>query len=647
MQALRPLSICIIAILVASMAVPTALAASSTQSTSSITLNQLRMEALLAKIMLEKVLSTYKVPISLRKEVEQLVSVNISKLSEEQLQQYIDNATKLIEEIEKVGSLVNVLTPAIVMEHVVNVTISRSIEIAKRFNVSINISVNVLLRNIRSGNYDKYREIISVVDVQVATKLLEILITKMIKIANEITKNISLQNLTKVEKVLTDIVKMMQIVNRSVEHMQRVHMKKVISKSVVKELEKLMKKMINASKELHRAMEKVKEFKCTMRKKYLRKLMILKTKILKMIKVIEQYEKYTTNETILKTLKELASRLSEDLKLINNATKSNINLEQLIYIIKKVENDVKKVERYIMEIAKEIEKSIEKRASSMYKKFMAVVRNDESLIKLLYNLSKEMNSSTLEAYATKAYSTIRSLANNASRCMELENAAERIQCLRNITKGLVNVSIGIVQAQEVVMKNVSMRLIAIEKNLSSVANVTKNVTLKVVSMLKSWVNKVKNAEVRINASMRNVLRSRNASQCLNQLMKLTSIALSACNTITKIVIEINIVKKFAITVSSIENLNTEFVELVKKAKEKGLSNEMVKKLINEIKNLFNEILRYLMSVYESMKKCECAKASHVLEYIANLLKKLEQLIKELEQLVEQSSGQGKGFALIV
>lgn len=635
----KVMSMSIILALLASLIVPAAVASSSTQESSVAVVNQLRNEALMVKIVLQKILEVYKVPPSIEKKAEKLISMNIYNMTEAQLQQYINNGTLLIEQIEKIGVQTNVVKSSKVIEHIVNVTIVRSIEIAHKLNISINVSV--IKSVLSSVNITRYHEIISTISVQITPKLIEVLVTKLVAIANEATQNLSIHNLKNVEKKLSDIMKMMKIINESVEHMHA----KTMAKNVVKELEKLMKKLENASKEIHEAMNKVKVFRCRMRKEYTKKLMMLETKIKRMLNIINRYKNLVVNTSIEKTIDNIVTVLKKDLELIENVSNGNVSLDKLVEVAKKVEHDVAKAEKIVMQLMRIVKEKLESEAKDLYAKAKVVISKDLELVKEIYNASTTLNASKLADIVEQFNRTLRSIATDIDKCMELANATDKMQCLNNTIARLTNVSTSILKMQLALMKNMSAELLNVSTSLSSVANITKNVTSMMTSMIKRWNTKMKSFEMRIAEMLKRVAEEKNVSKRVGKLIEALTIAQASMkNVVLKIVDEMKPLKIYVNIVVKVEKLGKEFEKLVKEAQEKKVS-AMVSKLINEIKSVLKEIVKYLTNVYENMKKFRCSNAMENLSYVKKLVEKLENLIKELEQLLQQSSGSSHGYSI--
>ncbi len=98
----------------------------------------MRNEAIFLKIMIEKLISVYVVPRDLRIEAHRLISVDISKLSDIELSNYVNACLNLISRIESLGKIVNVVNASEVANNLAKVIRERIVNVSKVLRLQVN-----------------------------------------------------------------------------------------------------------------------------------------------------------------------------------------------------------------------------------------------------------------------------------------------------------------------------------------------------------------------------------------------------------------------------------------------------------------------------------------------------------------------------
>ncbi len=432
------------AILFASIVPITSLASTSVSTQTTVSIEQLKAEALLLKIMIERALSVYVVPGSVKEEAEKLISINVSKLTNIELQKYIENCSKVLNLIKHVGRVVNVVNVTEVGKKIAEEVAKRIEVLSKILNISVNTTIIKKLRHCKS--FTEMVKVIAMVKAELTPMFIEKETHKLMKMLREkLARNLTYANVEIVEKKLKDVLKMLNVLNKSIILINKTMM---LPPGIKKHIEILLMKIKNESKELKDIVEKIaKEIEKIRLFKHIEKGKKVSTEQLRSLKhevevLISKLSEAmnATNSTVRVELEHLLEKLKQDLKLINEVLSGKVSVEHVTNVVKEVLIDVAKAKTLLATISITIVTKVSATGNitKIYKNISIDIEYIISIARDIEALGKELNMSKLTEVCISIEIELEKLSQELNKCLSLKNESAKLECLHNVVNGMRN-----------------------------------------------------------------------------------------------------------------------------------------------------------------------------------------------------------------
>ncbi len=644
-------SVIMLSILLASMVIaPIGAADTSVTTQVTVTIEQLRSEATLLKIMIERAISVYVVPPQLMEQAQKLIKANISAMTASELENYISSCTALLNEIKNAGRPVNAENTTIVARSIAVEVAKRVSVLSKALNITMNVSIVKMLSKCHSMK--EMKKALMSIEIELVPLLVAHEASKIVSIINStIPANVTGINVTKIERKLIDALKMLRILNRTILMLNKsvmmhmhMHLKQLMKKimnsimSEAKHLEQIMKMIEKSKSARHHEHEKHKHGKAAekLSSELLKKLSYeLNTTIRKLEKALKNVKNASIKSKIYKMLEILLN----DSKMLKEIISGKMPTEKAVAIVKKIAADIAEAKSLLVEITVEHQiqvsvKHIKETINSTFHNITIVIEHLKTVINEMMKVGKEINMTVVVSTATNISRELDKLAAKANQCMSLSNDTEKLRCLMNVSRELNSITIELASNLNTMFVNVSTELTKMMSKLAKWQNVTKEANSYLNKTVSKWLNELKNMTVLMNSSIAALMNS--SSINMNITMKIIDNELNALEKIEKIAIVIPVVRQYVNVSISIEMV-TKMLNNITKMLPKHVST-IVKNLIKKIKEVINESLKYLLCAVQQIEKNNIKQCKKYLANIEYLLKIVKGFLKELEELISSQQG---------